>query len=318
MRGLINYRLSCCANTVLQMLAATGELHQLLSRWRCTGAASSASNVPHQLRLCLEAMYRGNSQSAHLDLLRCLDRNHIELGVQQDAHDLLLRLLSLLRQQLDDQALALGIQDLYKTSVETRLRCEECSSVKTLSSFLLTLPLSIREDDDTVDDCLRAFLEQQRLTGQNQCFCIQCERKTATEKVLRLLSLPPILCLHLQHFRSFRIHRGFTRKLDGKVSFPETLDLSTVLDGVSHPALLQIPCRYTLFAVALHCGTALFGHYTAFVLDQNQRWFYIDDSRVQQVSWRDVQSSYGGRGSRTAYMLMYRRCQSHQQPPTSG
>ncbi|KAM9823933.1 ubl carboxyl-terminal hydrolase 18 [Neosynchiropus ocellatus] len=300
--GLTNLRLSCCANTVLQMLAATWELGALLSRWRCAAcsaacsaaccAACCASKVPCQLRRCLEAMSRGDCASAHLDLLRCLHRNRIELGVQQDAHEVFLCILGLLQQQLDDAALALDLQNLYKISVETRVRCGACTSVKTLSSFLLTLPLSLQGGGTTVDDCLQAFLQRQLLTGPDQCFCIQCEMKTPAEKVVRLLSLPPILCLHLQRFR---IHRGFTRKLDGRVSFPETLDLSAELAEGSDPSLLQSPCRYTLFAVAVHCGTAVFGHYTAFVRDQNQRWFYTDDSHVRQVTWGDVQASYGGR-----------------------
>lgn len=121
---------------------------------------------------------------------------------------------------------------------------------------------------------------------------------------LKLLSLPQILCLNLKRFRN---SCDKTRKLDCMVTFPETFDFSETLKAafssdfdqqvqlfpVNYPfiecnfnlrvcLLFQNDCKYTLYAVVVHSGYAMFGHYTAFVR-RNQHWYYADDSRVKQV-----------------------------------
>lgn len=48
--------------------------------------------------------------------------------------------------------------------------------------------------------------------------------------------------------------------------------------------LFQNECKYTLYAVVVHSGYAMCGHYTAYVRHRvNQCWYYADDSRVKQV-----------------------------------
>ena len=43
--------------------------------------------------------------------------------------------------------------------------------------------------------------------------------------------------------------------------------------------------KYSLFAVIVHSGYAMFGHYTAFVRSADgPTWFYADDSHVGPVS----------------------------------
>lgn len=122
---------------------------------------------------------------------------------------------------------------------------------------------------------------------------------------VKLLSLPQILCVNLKRFRNS--HVG-TRKLDCTVTFPETFDFSELVNEafssdfaqvllfpinypylVSHVIykfifLFQNDCKYTLYAVVVHSGYAMCGHYTAYVRHRvNQRWYYADDSHVKQV-----------------------------------
>lgn len=125
---------------------------------------------------------------------------------------------------------------------------------------------------------------------------------------VKLLSLPRILCMNLKRFRN---SRGSTHKLDCRVSFPETFDFSQSLQHAFsanfaqvHPNsfftwilhlllvntliiylfFFQNECRYTLYAVVVHSGYAMFGHYTAYVRHrENKCWYYADDSHVQRV-----------------------------------
>ncbi|XP_071359077.1 ubl carboxyl-terminal hydrolase 18 [Trachinotus anak] len=316
MRGLTNYHLSCCVNTLLQTLSATWEVGDLLERW---DAAGDSRNVPLQLKRVLAAMRGDHPQRVpHRDFLHCLDRNCIRLNVQHDADEVFLSILNFVQQQMDDKALALEIQNLYKISVEMHLKCLHCSSVQTRTSFLLSLPLHIKEDHNSLEACISSFLAEQELRDINRCFCAQCGVKTPSKQGLKLLSLPRILCVHLKRFRN---SHGYTRKLDCRVTFPETLDFSEVVKEAFSSDFAQNECKYTLYAVVVHSGSAMFGHYTAYVRHRvNQSWHYADDSHIQQASWKEVQKTYGERSSSTAYMLMYRRGSKEegQQPELSG
>uniref|UniRef100_A0A3Q3AE18 Ubiquitin specific peptidase 18 n=2 Tax=Kryptolebias marmoratus TaxID=37003 RepID=A0A3Q3AE18_KRYMA len=256
--------------------------------------------------------------AAHRDFLHCLDRNHIRLDVQHDADEVFLSVLNLIQQQMDHRDLALEVQNLYKISLETQLRCLECSSVQTRSTFLLSLPLHIKEDHNSLEACMASFFEHQELRGTNSCFCPQCGTRKPSRQGVKLLSLPRILCVQLKRFRNMQ---GSTRKLDCRVTFPENLDFLEILREAFSRNFSQEECKYSLYAVVVHCGCATFGHYTAYVRHRvNRRWYYADDSHVEQTSWQDVQTAYGGRYRGTAYMLMYRRDSKEmdQQPGLSG
>ncbi|XP_037551730.1 ubl carboxyl-terminal hydrolase 18 [Nematolebias whitei] len=306
MRGLTNYYLSCCVNSLLQSLAATWELAGILEKWATAGLRADSRNVPLQLKKVLAAMRSDPPQPCpHRDFLNCLDRNSIHLNIQHDADEVFLSILNLIQQQMEDRDLALEIQNLYKISMETQLQCLECNSVQSRSTYLLSLPLHIKEDHNSLEGCMASFFEHQELRGANSCFCSQCGTRKPSRRGVKLNSLPQILCIQLKRFRNMR---GSTRKMDCEVTFPETFDFSESLREVFSANFSQDDCRYSLYAVVVHCGCAVSGHYTAFVRHKdNKQWYYADDSHVQQTSWEDVQTSYGGRYRGTAYMLMYRR-----------
>ncbi|TNN63171.1 Ubl carboxyl-terminal hydrolase 18 [Liparis tanakae] len=306
MRGLPNYNLSCCVNTLLQTFSATWEVGDLLAKWEAGGVGADGRNVPLQLKRVLASMRSDRPQpTPHRDFLHSLDGNRIRLSVQHDADEVFLHILNFMQQQMDDKPLALKIQDLYKISLETHLQCLECSSLQTLTSYMLSLSLHVKEDHDSLENCMTSFFQHQELRGIDCCFCAKCEKKTPSKQAFKLLSLPRILCVHLKRFR---YRGGFTQKLDCAVTFPETFDFSETLREAFSSDFDQIDCKYTLHAVVVHSGYAMSGHYTAYVRHHgNQRWYYADDSHVKEASWEQVQSTYGGHYRHTAYMLMFRR-----------
>lgn len=319
-RGLTNYCLSCCVNTLLQAFSATGELADLLNKWETSGVRLERHSVPLQLKKVLAAMETDLPQPApHHDFLHCLDGNLIRLHVQHDADEVFLSILNFIQQQMDDKTLALEIQDLYKISVETQLQCLSCNSIQTQTSYLLNLPLHIKESRNSLEGCMTSFFEHQVLRDRNCCFCPKCEAKTPSKQGVKLLSLPQILCLNLKRFRN---SYGGTRKLDCMVTFPETFDFSETVKEAFSSDFAQNDCMYTLYAVIVHSGYAMCGHYTAYVRHKtSQCWYYADDSHVSKTSWEEVKKTYGGCYGETAYMLMYRRCskeEEKQQPEFSG
>lgn len=305
-RGLSNHHQSCCVNSLLQTFSATWELTDILDKWDTSGVRAEIRNVPLQLKRVLSALKSNTPHStAHSDFLHCLDRNSIQLCVQHDADEALLSILNLLQQQIDDRALALEIQDLYKVSVQTHVQCLDCSSTQTKTSYMLSLPLHIKEAHNSLESCMMSFFEHQELRGRNCCYCKECETKTPTKQGVKLLSLPRILRVHLKRFRN---SSGRTRKVDSTVTFPETFDFSELLKEAFSSDFSEVDRKYTLYTVVVHSGTAMFGHYTAYVRHKdNQEWYHADDSHVKKASWEEVRSTYGGDYRATAYMLMYRR-----------
>ncbi|XP_068442973.1 ubl carboxyl-terminal hydrolase 18 [Clinocottus analis] len=318
-RGLSNYSLSCCVNTLLQTFSATWEVGDLLAKWDASGVGGDGRNVALQLKKVLAGMRSERpQQDPHREFLHSLDRNCIRFFMQHDADEVFLFILNFMQQQMDDKPLALELQDLYKISLETHLQCLECDSVQTLTSYMLSLSLHIQEKGDSLENCMTSFFQQQKLTGRNCWFCEKCEKKTPSKQAFRLLSLPRILCVHLKRFR---YRGGFTQKLDCVVTFPETFDFSETLEEAFSSDFAQNDCKYTLHAVVVHSGYATCGHYTAYVRDRGtQRWCYVDDSHVQESSWEDVQKTYGECRRVTAYMLMFRRDSKEdgRQPELSG
>ena len=68
---------------------------------------------------------------------------------------------------------------------------------------------------------------------------------------------------------------------------------------------------YDLYAVLLHAGTLEKGHYFALIRDMpSDSWSLFDDDRVRKLSEdqlkREMRRAYGGAGSVSAYMLLYR------------
>ncbi|XP_028256472.1 ubl carboxyl-terminal hydrolase 18 isoform X2 [Parambassis ranga] len=318
MRGLPNYHLSCCVNTLLQTLSATWEVAALLEKWEAAGLRGDDRNVPLQLKRVLADMRGTQPQHApHRDFLHCLHRNCIRLSTQHDANEVFLFILSFIQQQIDDKPLALEIQNLYKISMETQLQCLECNNIQSKGSYLLSLPLHIKEDHNSLEGCMASFFQHQELSGINCCFCQCCETKRPSRQGVRLRSLPRILCMQLKRFRNTL---GSTRKLDCRVTFPETFDFSEVVPEALCRDFVQDNCSYTLYAVVVHSGTAMCGHYTAYVCVK-ERWYHADDSHVQLASWEEVQTTFGERYGRTAYILMYRRGsreEGHRRSDLSG
>lgn len=113
---------------------------------------------------------------------------------------------------------ALEIQNLYKISVETQLQCLECRASQTRNSHLLSLPLHIKEDQNSLvsflmlfnspqvfplqfwtflqKKCMSSFFEEQELRGIDCCFCAQCETKTPSRQVRTGFSSEKHLYLH--------------------------------------------------------------------------------------------------------------------------
>ncbi|XP_043944412.1 ubl carboxyl-terminal hydrolase 18 [Protopterus annectens] len=308
--GLHNFGVTCCINSVLQTFYMTKEFAHILERFQFLGTGEKEANTPHQLRNLFDMMQRSKEPNIRpRAFINCLKKNGINDYIQHDAEELFLKFLNLLNSQMQNQALAKEITDLYTIRVYEYQQCLQCSAELKNDSYMYSLPVSI-VNCRTVEDSLIHFFDFETLTGRNMYLCKNCNVDTEKTQGFLLKSLPPILNLNLKRYSIDR--RWFrTMKISNTCEFAEHLDFSKVLsaDKLSECTEKQNELQYELFAVVAHSGySAFYGHYYA-CIKIHTKWYKFDDSHVSETSWKDVRNTFGGSYyCSTAYMLLYRKC----------
>ncbi|KAF5743383.1 ubiquitin carboxyl-terminal hydrolase 18-like isoform X2 [Tripterygium wilfordii] len=137
------------------------------------------------------------------------------------------------------------------------------------------------------------FTVQEWLHGENMYRCDGCNDYVKAWKRLTIRHAPNVLTIALKRFQSGRFG-----KLNKRVTFPETLDLSPYMSDETNGTDV-----YKLYAVVVHVdmlNASYFGHYICYTKDFCGRWHRIDDCKVTTVDLDEVLSQ-------GAYMLLYNR-----------
>ena len=150
------------------------------------------------------------------------------------------------------------------------------------------------DEDCSLNDCLKMFMKEEILDGQNMSYCAKCKKRQRTHKSLNLHRLPNTLVVHLKRFGNSR------RKKENKISYPlSDLNLHPFTSKNTRSGITR-SSMYDLYAVCHHIGTSYSGHYTASCLDkESNEWYEFNDSKVSRY---DRQLS----PCTTPYMLFYR------------
>ncbi|XP_075431712.1 ubiquitin carboxyl-terminal hydrolase 8 [Ascaphus truei] len=189
--------------------------------------------------------------------------------------------------ELNESIIVALFQGQFKSTVQC-LTCHKKS--RTFEAFMyLSLPLP-STSKCTLQDCLKSFSKEEKLTDNNRVCCSNCKTRRDSLKKIEIWKLPPVLLVHLKRFS----YEGrWKQKLQTSVDFPlECLDLSQYVIG---PKNMK---KYNLFAVSNHYGGLDGGHYTAYCKNATkQRWFKFDDHEVSEIS-PSVKTS-------AAYILFY-------------
>ncbi|CAL8350096.1 unnamed protein product [Merluccius merluccius] len=191
---------------------------------------------------------------------------------------------------LNESIIVALFQGQFKSTVQC-LTCHRKS--RTFETFMyLSLPLA-STSRCSLQDCLRLFSKEERLTDNNKVFCRHCKAHRDSTKKLEIWKVPPIVLVHLKRFS----YEGrWKQKLQTSVDFPlENLDLSLYVI-----APRQNLKKYCLYGVSNHYGGLDGGHYTAYCKNTvKQRWYKFDDHEVSEMSTStSVKSS-------AAYILFY-------------
>jgi uncharacterized UBP type Zn finger protein len=90
----------------------------------------------------------------------------------------------------------------------------------------------------SVEEALETIFEPEELKGENKYSCQICESKQNALKGLRIDNLPEYVTLYVNRFEID--YETFQRKkVKGKMTFPEVLNLSKYMNKEANPDLLK-------------------------------------------------------------------------------
>ena len=137
------------------------------------------------------------------------------------------------------------------------------------------------------------FCKPEKMVGDNQCFCLTCQKLTDSEVSSKIYYTPPYLIINLDYGKN-------KKYIPEAITYGESLDLT----GFTEECCTQK--SYRLIAISAHIGqSGKMGHYIAFCKnpfkdDQNAKWYEFNDSSVSEVTLEVIKKYY-------PYILIFKR-----------
>jgi ubiquitin C-terminal hydrolase len=157
--------------------------------------------------------------------------------------------------------------------------------------FNISLPILHELKTPTLTQCLDNYVLGEVLSGENAWFNEKTGTKQDITKRIRYWSFPKILCIDLKRIDSLN------KKRHTLVEFPLVdLSLEKYVIGYNSKSFV-----YDLYGVCNHHGTAMGGHYTAYIKGSNNTWYEFNDTRITILQNIDQIVSP------KAYCLFYRK-----------
>ncbi|GAB4854026.1 Ubiquitin carboxyl-terminal hydrolase 18 [Ancistrocladus abbreviatus] len=304
--GLLNCGNSCFANVVLQCLAHTRPLlAYLLDKGHRRGCRRNEWCFFCELQTHVERASRSQHPFSPINILSRLPSigGNLGYGKQEDAHEFMRFAIDTMQSAcLDEhggeevvhpksQETTL-IQHIFGGQLQSQVICTECNQVSNQYENMMDLTVEIHGDATSLEECLDQFTVKECLHGDNMYKCDGCNDYVKAWKRLTVCQAPNILTIALKRFQSGRFG-----KLNKRITFPESLDLSPYMSGGDGMD------QYKLYAVVVHVdmlNASFFGHYICYTKDFQGNWYRIDDCKVMRVELDEV-------FSQGAYMLLYSR-----------
>ena len=190
------------------------------------------------------------------------------------------------------------IVDLFQGQLRNTCHCKQCGHCNIRFEPFMYLSLPISDTCRSVEDCLKLYLQEERLTGDNKWYCEKCKKHVDATKKIDLWILPPILIIHLKRFIYDDFGRFGRKNQQALKQAIRQWDLRGFVrsKGGDRPI-------YDMYAVSNHIGSLGGGHYTAYALNRfNDQWYDFNDSSYKTI---DPETAFGTSGA--PYLLFYNR-----------
>lgn len=252
--GLINEGMTCYLNAVLQMLFMTDQFRDSVLRLEDKKRRKpQEENLPKALADVFRGLQGKQSVSA-AEVIKAL--NITDVSAQQDAAEYLQMILHRLPEQ----------SEIFKGLVKTSTECSYCKKAYESETDFLSIPLSIntaRKCD--VINVFQEYLEVNKMNGEDQLYCIECNLMRDMEMRNYIIKWPDILTLQLKRSGTY------------DMNIPPSIKCGSE--------------SYELYAIINHHGSSLGGHYDAVIKDQRGNWYQFNDQHVKRLQTSDYQRS---------------------------
>jgi ubiquitin carboxyl-terminal hydrolase 47 len=167
-------------------------------------------------------------------------------------------------------------------TMEDYLQCKECENARSRLDYYYDVQLAVK-GFDSIQSSLAAYTQPELLCGDNQYFCDNCNKKVDALKGLRFREFPYYLVLQLKRF-DYDWSTLQRIKLNNRVSFPITLDMSPFLytsssESPSPSSTDSSKYMYQLCSVLIASGGAMGGHYFAYIYSfERKKWYNFNDT----------------------------------------
>ncbi|XP_061374902.1 ubiquitin carboxyl-terminal hydrolase 18-like [Gastrolobium bilobum] len=305
--GLFNCENSCFANVVLQCLSFTRPLiAYLLEKGHRRECSHNNWCFLCEFEIHVEKTMLSSQAFSPMNIVSRVHNigGTLGYGRQEDAHEFMRFAIDTMQSVCLDEfggekAVPPNLQEttliqhIFGGHLQSEVICTECEKNSNQYENMMDLTVEIHGDAASLEECLNQFTVKEWLHGENMYKCDGCKGYVKAWKRLTVKRAPNILTIALKRFQSGRFG-----KLNKRVTFPETLDLSPYMSEVGDGSDI-----YKLYAVVVHIdmlNASFFGHYICYIKDFRGNWYRINDCEVISVELEEVLS-------RGAYMLLYSR-----------
>ncbi|KAM7513474.1 hypothetical protein LguiB_012349 [Lonicera macranthoides] len=278
--GLTNLGATCYANSILQCLYMNKSFREGV--FSVEAEVLKQQPVLYQLARLFAQLHA--SKLAIVDSAPFIETLELDNGVQQDSHEFLTLLFSLLERCLSCSKVSKArtiVQDLFRGGVSHVTKCSKCGNESEASSKIedfYELELNVK-GLKSLEESLDDYLSVEELRGDNQYYCESCATRVNATRSIKLRSLPAVLNFQLKRC-VFLPNTTTKKKITSAFCFPGELDMADRLFEHLQPELI-----YDLSAVLIHKGSAVSsGHYIAHIKDDNtSQWWEFDDEQVSNL-----------------------------------
>ncbi|KXN92215.1 Ubiquitin carboxyl-terminal hydrolase 48 [Leucoagaricus sp. SymC.cos] len=278
-----NLGATCYANASIQVWYRNLAFRKAVYQCQPQRARENQDSPLFQLQATFAALQNGLCKVFNPTSL--VESLQLRTAEQQDAQEFSKLFMSHLDTEFRNQAapgLRSLVSDQFQGSQIYGTMCDTCQYRSERTADFLEIEVRF-EGKSALEDCISSMLQEERLTGDNQYHCPQCDCLRDATRYTQVSQLPPVL-----HFSLLRFVYDFVslerRKSKHTISFPTSLDMKQFLKRSVESGQSEENV-YELAGILLHKGTSAYhGHYEAQVYDtEKQSWFQFNDEVVTRI-----------------------------------